>query len=88
MGANATPQTYRTTARVEAVTGDTVTLTHPEIPALKWPGMTMDFKLAPEVSKKLAAGSEIDIEFHMREGDAPQIVQWQAQDGKQTGGKQ
>ncbi|MBN0027767.1 efflux RND transporter periplasmic adaptor subunit [Pseudomonas aeruginosa] len=88
MGARATPQTYRTTARVEAVTGDTVTLTHPEIPALKWPGMTMDFKLAPDVSKKLAAGSEIDIEFRMREGDAPQIVQWQAQDGKQTGGKQ
>ncbi|MFU3877149.1 efflux RND transporter periplasmic adaptor subunit [Pseudomonas aeruginosa] len=88
MGAGATPQTYRTTARVEAVTGDTVTLTHPEIPALKWPGMTMDFKLAPDVSKKLAAGSEIDIEFRMREGDAPQIVQWQAQDGKQTGGKQ
>jgi Cu(I)/Ag(I) efflux system membrane fusion protein len=88
MGASATPQTYRTTASVEAVTGDTVTVTHPEIPALKWPGMTMDFKLAPDVSKKLAAGSEIDIEFRMREGDAPQIVQWQARDGKQTGGKQ
>ena len=88
MGASATPQTYRTTASVEAVTGDTVTVTHPEIPALKWPGMTMDFKLAPDVSKKLAAGSEIDIEFRMREGDAPQIVQWQARDGKQTGDKQ
>ncbi len=88
MGASATPQTYRTTARVEAVTGDTVTLTHPEIPALKWPGMTMDFKLAPDVSRKLAAGREIDIAFRMREGDAPQIVQWQARDGKQTGGKQ
>ncbi len=88
MSASATPQTYRTTGRVEAVTGDTVTLTHPEIPALKWPGMTMDFKLAPDVSRKLSAGSEIDIEFRMREGDAPQIVQWQAQDGKQTGGKQ
>ena len=86
--ASAMPQTYRTTARVEAVTGDTVTLTHPEIPALKWPGMTMDFKLAPEVSRKLAAGSEIDIAFRMREGDAPQIVQWQARDAKQTGGKQ
>lgn len=88
MGASATPQTYRTTARVEAVTGDTVTLTHPDIPALKWPGMTMDFKLAADVSKKLSAGSEIDIAFRMREGDAPQIVQWQARDGKQTGGKQ
>lgn len=88
MGARATPQTYRTTARVEAVTGDTVTLTHPEIPALKWPGMTMDFKLAPDVSKKLAAGSEIDIEFRMREGSAPQIVQWQAHQANKTGGAQ
>ncbi|OGB32433.1 MAG: efflux transporter periplasmic adaptor subunit [Burkholderiales bacterium RIFCSPLOWO2_12_FULL_61_40] len=86
--ASATPQTYRTTARVEALTSDIVTLTHPEIPALKWPGMTMDFKLAPDVSKKPLPGSEIDIEFRMREGDAPQIVQWQARDGKQMGGKQ
>lgn len=88
MGASATPQTYRSTARVEAAAGDTVTLTHPEIPALKWPGMTMDFKLAPDVSRKLAAGSEIEIAFRMHEGEAPQIVQWQARDTKQTGGKQ
>ncbi|MDR9095514.1 efflux RND transporter periplasmic adaptor subunit [Burkholderia multivorans] len=84
----AAPQTYRTTARVEAVAGDVLTLTHPEIPALKWPGMTMDFKLAPDVSKKPSAGSEIDIEFRMREGDAPQIVQWQARTGKSAGGAQ
>jgi Cu(I)/Ag(I) efflux system membrane fusion protein len=88
MGASATLQTYRTTARVEAVAGDTVTLAHPEIPALKWPEMTMDFKLAPDVSRTLAAGNEIDIEFRMREGDAPQIIQWQAKAGKRTGGKQ
>lgn len=88
MGASAAPQTYRTTARVEAVTGDTVTLTHPEIPALKWPGMTMDFKLATDVSRKLAAGSEIDIEFRMQEGDAPQIVQWQAHQANKAGGAQ
>jgi Cu(I)/Ag(I) efflux system membrane fusion protein len=84
----ATPQTYRTTARVEAVAGDVLTLTHPEIPALKWPGMTMDFKLAPDVSKKPSAGSEIHIEFRMREGDAPQIVQWQARAGQPAGGAQ
>ena len=76
---SATQQTYRTTARVEAVAGETLTLTHPEVPALKWPGMTMDFKLAPDVaSLKPSAGSEIDIEFRMQEGDAPQIVQWRA----------
>ncbi len=86
--ASATPQTYRTTARVEAVAGEVLTLTHPEIPALKWPGMTMDFKLTPDVSKKPSPGSEIDIEFRMQEGEAPQIVQWQVRAGKQAGGAQ
>lgn len=86
--ASATPQTYHTTARVEAVAGETLTLTHPEIPALKWPGMTMDFNLPPDVSKKPVPGSEIDIEFRMQEGEAPQILQWQVRTGKQTGGAQ
>jgi membrane fusion protein, copper/silver efflux system len=86
---SATQPTYRTSARVEAVAGDTLTLTHPEVPALKWPGMTMDFKLAPDVaSLKPPAGSEIDIEFRMREGDAPQIVQWRARQSKAMGGTQ
>lgn len=86
---SATQQTYRTTARVEAVAGETLTLTHPEVPALKWPGMTMDFKLAPDAaSLKPSAGSEIDIEFRMQEGDAPQIVQWRAHQSKAMGGTQ
>lgn len=86
---SAAQQTYRTTARVEAVAGETLTLTHPEIPALKWPGMTMDFKLAPELaSSKPATGSEIDIEFRMQEGEEPQIVQWRARQGKAMGGTQ
>lgn len=86
---SATQQTYRTTARVEAVAGETLTLTHPEVPALKWPGMTMDFKLAPDVaSRKPSVGSEIEIEFHMQEGDAPQIVQWRARQSKAMGGTQ
>ncbi len=84
---SATQQTYRTTARVEAVAGETLTLTHPEVPALKWPGMTMDFKLAPALaSLKPSAGSEIDIEFRMQEGDAPEIVQWRARQGQAMGG--
>lgn len=86
---SAAQQTYRTNARVEAVTGDTLTLTHPEVPALKWPGMTMDFKLAPDLSSpQPSAGSEIDIEFRMQEGDAPQIVQWRARQSKAMGGTQ
>ena len=84
---SATQQTYRTTARVEAVAGETLTLTHPEVPALKWPGMTMDFKLAPNLaSLKPSAGSEIDLEFRMQEGDAPEIVKWRARQGQAMGG--
>jgi membrane fusion protein, copper/silver efflux system len=83
---SATPPTYRTTARVEAVSGEVLTLTHAEIPALKWPGMTMDFKLTPEVSKKPLPGSEIDIKFLVQNGEAPQIVQWQVRTDKHTGG--
>ena len=66
---------HRTTARIEAVAGDVLTLTHPEIPALKWPAMTMDFKLAPNLQKPpLEVGQEIEIEFRMQEGGAPQIL--------------
>ena len=87
--ASATQQIYRTRARVEAVAGDTLTLTHPEVPALKWPGMTMDFRLTPEpASPKPSVGSEIDIEFRLQEGGAPQIVEWQIRDDRQTGGAQ
>jgi len=84
---SATPQIYRTTARVEAVAGAVVTLTHPAIPELKWPGMTMDFQLAPDISHKLAVGNEIDIAFHMRESDAPLIVQWKIRNDKKGNGK-
>lgn len=80
-------ENYRTTARVEAVTDDIVTLTHPEIPALRWPEMTMDFTLAPDVSRKLAAGSSIDVVFRLREGDMPQIIRWQTQNIGETGSK-
>ena len=72
---------------MEAVAGETLTLTHPEVPALKWPGMTMDFKLAPNLaSLKPSAGSEIDLEFRMQEGDAPEIVKWRARQGQAMGG--
>ena len=68
--------THRTPARIEAIAGDTVTLDHPPIAALKWPQMVMDFKLPPPVQlpKGLAAGQQVDIEFRMQDGDVPQIT--------------
>ncbi|HAX21972.1 MAG TPA: efflux RND transporter periplasmic adaptor subunit [Hydrogenophaga sp.] len=70
------PMTHQTDAQVEAVDGDTVTLQHPAIPALKWPAMTMDFQLprADQRPKDLSAGSAVHIEFEMRDGDVPQIT--------------
>ena len=47
----------------------------PAIPSLKWPAMTMDFKLAPNLQKPVpGVGRNIEIEFRMQEGDAPLIV--------------
>ncbi|MFH1873296.1 MAG: efflux RND transporter periplasmic adaptor subunit [Pseudomonadota bacterium] len=67
--------THRTTARIEAVAGDLLTLTHPPIPALQWPAMTMDFTRAPDLKiSGLGVGQEIEIEFRMQEGAPPQIV--------------
>lgn len=71
----AAADTHRTRAVIEAIAGDVLTLSHPAIPALKWPAMTMDFKLAPGLERpELKAGEDVDIEFRMQEGDAPQIM--------------
>lgn len=71
----AVADTHRTSARIEAVADDVLTLTHPEIPALKWPAMTMDFKLAPGLQKPApGVGQSIEIEFRIQEGDAPLII--------------
>jgi len=73
-------QTYTTAAKVEAVDGDIITVTHPPIEALEWPEMTMDFGLAPDVrADELTAGSEIEIEFKMQEADVPLVVRLRGQ---------
>lgn len=82
-------QSYHTSALVEAVSDEALTLTHPEIPALKWPGMTMDFRLAPDHSSiKPEVGSTIQIEFLLPEDEAPLIIQWQPEHNKANGGEQ
>lgn len=67
---------HQTDAVVDAVDGDSVTLNHPAIPALKWPAMTMDFQLPPagQRPKHLSVGQSVRIEFEMRDGDLPQIT--------------
>lgn len=73
----AKPALHVTRALVEAVDGEVLTLTHPEIPSLKWPGMTMEFQLAPGLKSlpksTLKVGREVDIEFSM--GDNGAVIQ-------------
>lgn len=85
--AEASSRSYFTTAKVEAVVDDRVTLTHPEIPDLKWPGMTMDFTLAGPSSAP-ALASDIDIEFQLQQGAAPRIIRWSTLDGSRSGAVQ
>ena len=78
--AMATPESdaskiFETIARVEAVSDDLLTLAHPEIQALQWPAMTMDFKLNPQIKMSdLRKGNEIEIKFQLQEKEAPMIV--------------
>ncbi len=58
---------HRTPAKVEDIEKEAITLSHPEIPALKWPAMTMEFRLAPglRLPPGLAAGDPVDVEFRV-----------------------
>ncbi|GAA3535012.1 efflux RND transporter periplasmic adaptor subunit [Zobellella aerophila] len=82
---------HSTEARIEAIDGDLLTLTHPAIQSLKWPAMTMDFRLAPNMQPPpdLGVGQDVEIEFRMQEGDAPQITSIQrVAPGPAAGGAQ
>ncbi len=64
-----TPPVYASTGTLEAIEADgqSITVTHPEIPELQWPAMTMDFDLAsPDVVQGFAPGSAIRFEFEQR----------------------
>jgi Cu(I)/Ag(I) efflux system membrane fusion protein len=77
--AAATTQVYSTGAVIDEIAGDTVTLTHPPIPALKWPQMQMDFLLPArdQQPRAMNKGDQVEIEFRMQEGDVPQITRIQ-----------
>jgi Cu(I)/Ag(I) efflux system membrane fusion protein len=68
--------THRTEATIEAVRGDEITLTHPPIATLKWPGMTMDFKLPPHANRPhdLRPGEKVGIEFRVEPQGESQIT--------------
>lgn len=63
------PGEFSTQGRVVDLDGAAITLEHEAVPALKWPAMTMPFKLArPDLAHGLKAGDAVRFRFH-QEGD-------------------
>ena len=55
---------YQASGRIEAIKSGAVTLSHEPVPALKWPAMTMDFKLAkPGLLRGFKKGDRVTFRF-------------------------
>jgi Cu(I)/Ag(I) efflux system membrane fusion protein len=66
---NAASSSHSTNGVVEALEGGELTLKHEPVPALKWPEMTMGFKLAkPALASGLKPGQRLRFSF-MQRGD-------------------
>lgn len=60
----AAPALYETRGRVEQITPTTVTLSHEPVPAIGWPAMTMQFRLAdPALARGIKAGDRVTFAF-------------------------
>jgi membrane fusion protein, copper/silver efflux system len=58
------PGAYRTTGEITGIVGDRITFSHAAIPALKWPAMTMTFRLgAPALARGFAKGDRVAFSF-------------------------
>ena len=70
-----TAKRHQGEAKVEAITGDAITLSHDPIPSIKWPSMTMDFK-APEkgLPRNVRTGDRVSFEFYEAAEGIPQIT--------------
>lgn len=64
----ATAPVNRTTGVVKELDAKkgTVTLSHEAVPTLKWPAMTMAFKISPELAKGIEVGQRVDFEFEAK----------------------
>ena len=65
---------YRTTGVIVEIEPDSLTLKHVAVPALKWPAMTMPFKLADKsMTAGLRKGQAVDFSFD-KQGDDYRIT--------------
>lgn len=57
-------QTYESEGVITQWQSDRVSISHHAIPALKWPAMTMNFRLPPEIAaNSLPAGTPVAFRF-------------------------
>lgn len=78
----AAPVLVESTGRIEQVAGDRVTLSHPAIPALQWPAMTMQFQLAdPTLARGMKAGDRVSFAFEQKP-TGPVVRRLQRMDGR------
>ncbi|MDB5436943.1 MAG: cusB3, partial [Phenylobacterium sp.] len=62
--AKAAPALYESRGRVEQITPTSVTLSHEPVPAIGWPAMTMQFRLAdPSLAKGVKVGDRVAFGF-------------------------
>jgi len=70
-----TAQRHDGRALVEAIGRDAMTLSHGPIASLKWPAMTMDFKLPKGGAPRgVDVGDRVDFEFYMPQDGSPQLT--------------
>jgi membrane fusion protein, copper/silver efflux system len=58
---------YESRGRIEALTADSITLSHEPVPAINWPAMTMTFKLgSPALAKGMKVGDRVGFGFEQQ----------------------
>lgn len=68
--AGPTPTTYSAVGSIEAIDGDTITISHGPVAALNWGPMTMDFIASAELRPSLTIGQQINFTFVLPEEGA------------------
>ncbi|MNC46355.1 Cation efflux system protein CusF precursor [compost metagenome] len=64
MAAQTEVKQYQAVGVIEALNGDTMTLSHGPVPELQWPAMTMDFALPPGgLPAGIKPGDRVKIHF-------------------------
>jgi Cu(I)/Ag(I) efflux system periplasmic protein CusF len=66
------PQTNHAVGVVKNLDGakGTIKLAHEPVPSIKWPAMTMEFKISKELAASIKAGDRVDFEFTAKGMDA------------------